>query len=113
MVSFADLRSGCTQTCGFAYNRPSMRIHYVLLLLLATLATPLASAVAAEQAEEPKKKEAAAPDAAKLERFLRRQNAWPASFQVKVGHSNRHRQRVCWRPRWKFLNPAANGSSHI
>jgi protein-disulfide isomerase len=62
-----------------------MRMHYVLLLLLATLAMPLGSAIAAVQAGEPKRKEAAAPDSAKLERFLRRQNAWPASFQVKVG----------------------------
>ena len=62
-----------------------MRMHFVLLLLLAMLAMPLGSAVAAGPAEEPKKKEAAAQDSAKLERFLRRQNAWPASFQVKVG----------------------------
>jgi protein-disulfide isomerase len=62
-----------------------MRMHFVLLLLLAMLAMPLGSAVAAEQAGEPKKREAAATDSAKLERYLRRQNAWPASFQVTVG----------------------------
>ena len=53
--------------------------------ILPILAMPLGSTVPAGQAEEPKRKEAAAPDSTKLERFLRRQNAWPASFQVKVG----------------------------
>ena len=61
-----------------------MRLSWVLVLL-AVLAAPAPCAGTAAQARETKKKEAAAPDSAKLERFLRRKFAWPASFQVKVG----------------------------
>ena len=55
-------------------------MRYVLLLL-----TILAGgAGAAEPAKTADKNEVAAPDAARLERFLRRRFAWPATFQVTI-----------------------------
>ncbi len=60
-----------------------MREAVSVLILLSLLALPFGGAIAQEK--KAAEKAAAAPDAAKLERFLRRYFAWPDAVKVSIG----------------------------